>query len=86
MSDGHQRRKKDEKARKPGKNFLEFVVDQIENTGEITCRYMFGEYGVYSNKKQFGSICENNLFIKTTNADRALIRDVVEASAYPGAK
>ncbi len=68
------------------KDFVEFVVDQIEKAGEITYRHMFGEYGIYSNGKIFGLICDNKLFLKPTNAGRAFIGSVIEAPAYPGAK
>lgn len=68
------------------KEFVNFVLDQIENAGEITVKYMFGEYGIYSDGKIFGLICDNKLFIKPTEGGRAFIKDVVEAPAYPGAK
>jgi TfoX/Sxy family transcriptional regulator of competence genes len=67
-------------------NFVDFIVDQIENAGEITAKKMFGEYGIFSNKKIFGLICDNKLFIKPTEAGRAFIKDVVEAPPYTGAK
>lgn len=68
------------------KGFVEFVVDQIENAGQISYKYMFGEYGIYSDNKIFGLICDNKLFIKPTEAGRAYIEEVVEAPPYPGAK
>lgn len=67
-------------------NFVDFVVDQIQNAGEISAKKMFGEYGIYSDGKIFGVICDNKLFVKPTNAGRAFIENVVEAPAYPGAK
>ena len=67
-------------------NFVDFVVGQIQNAGEITAKKMFGEYGIYSNGKIFGVICDNKLFVKPTNSGRKFIGDVVEAPAYPGAK
>ncbi len=66
--------------------FLDFVVDQIENAGQITYKKMFGEYAVYSDGKIFALVCDNKLFIKPTEAGRVFIRDVVEAPPYPGAK
>ena len=66
--------------------FVEFVVDQIEQAGEITFRKMFGEYGVYADGKLFALICDNKLFVKPTEGGRAFIEDVVEAPPYPGAK
>ena len=68
------------------KEFVDFVVDQIENAGEITAKSMFGEYGIFSNGKIFGLICDNKLFIKPTQAGRTFIKDVVEAPPYKGAK
>jgi TfoX/Sxy family transcriptional regulator of competence genes len=68
------------------KEFVDFVVDQIENSGDITAKSMFGEYGIFSNGKIFGLICDNKLFIKPTQAGRAFIKEVVEAPPYPGAK
>jgi len=67
-------------------NFVDFVLDQIENAGEITAKKMFGEYGVYSDGIIFALICDNKLFIKPTNAGRDFIQDVVEAPPYTGAK
>lgn len=67
-------------------SFVEFVVDQIENAGQITYRKMFGEYAVYSDGKIVALICDNQLFIKPTEGGRAFIGNVVEAPAYSGAK
>ena len=61
-------------------------MDQIENAGEITAKSMFGEYGIFSDGKIFGLVCDNKLFIKPTEGGREFIDDVVEAPPYPGAK
>ncbi len=66
--------------------FVDFVLEQIENAGEITVKKMFGEYAIYSDEKMFGLICDNKLFIKPTNSGREFIGDVVEAPPYEGAK
>ena len=66
--------------------FVDFIVDQIENAGEISAKKMFGEYALYSGEKMFALICDDKLFIKPTQAGRAFIGDVVEAPPYPGAK
>lgn len=66
--------------------FVDFIVDQIENAGEISAKKMFGEYALYSGEKMFALICDNKLFIKPTQAGRAFIGEVVEAPPYPGAK
>ena len=66
--------------------YVNFVLDQIQNAGEITAKKMFGEYGIYSDGKLFGLICDNKLFIKPTEAGRKFIKGVVESPPYPGAK
>ena len=66
--------------------FIDFVIDQIENAGQITYRKMFGEYGIYADGKIFALVCDNKLFIKPTEGGRAFIGEVVEAPPYPGAK
>ena len=68
------------------KNFVDYILEQIKNSGEITAKKMFGEYGIYSNGILFGLICDNKLFIKPTNSGRKFIGNVVEAPPYEGAK
>ncbi len=68
------------------KEYVDFVLDQIENAGKITAKKMFGEYGIFSDGKIFALICDNKLFIKPTEAGRTFIKDLVEAPPYPGAK
>ena len=67
-------------------DFVDFVLEQIKNVGEITAKKMFGEYVIYSDGKLFGLICDNKLFIKPTNSGREFIGNVIEASPYDGAK
>ena len=68
------------------KNFVDFVLEQIKNTGEVTAKKMFGEYGIYADGKLFGLICDNKLFIKPTISGREFIGNVIEAPPYKGAK
>ncbi|MFC1617038.1 TfoX/Sxy family protein [Candidatus Margulisiibacteriota bacterium] len=67
-------------------SFVEFIVDQLQDAGEISYRKMFGEYALYCNGKVVALICGDQLFIKPTNSGRAFIGKVVEAPPYPGAK
>ena len=68
------------------RNFLEFILDLIDNVGNITYKILFGDYGIYSNHKLFALICDNQLYIEPTDAEREFIKDIVEARSYPGAK
>ncbi len=67
-------------------SFVEYVVDQLAEECGVTYKKMFGEYGLFSDGKMFGMICDNRLLVKPTEGGRAFIKDVVEAPPYPGAK
>lgn len=66
--------------------FVQYVADQLADAGEITCRKMFGEYGVYCDGKIFALICENQLFVKITEAGRQMAPNLETAPPYQGAK
>lgn len=67
-------------------HFVEFIADQIENAGAITYRKMFGEYALYSEGKVVALICDNQLFVKPTEAGRAFVSTPVEGHPFPGSK
>ena len=66
--------------------FIEFIIAQIQNVGEITAKKMFGEYALYADGKIFALVCDNKLYIKPTTSGRAFIENVVESPPYQGAK
>ncbi len=68
------------------KNFVQFVVDQIESSLNVTFKKMFGEYALYCNGKVVALVCNDQLFVKATTAGRSFIGNVVEAPPYKGAK
>jgi len=67
-------------------DFVEFVVDQMDSAGLITYRKMFGGITIYCERKVVALICDNQLFVKPTEAGKLFIGNVVEAPPYPGAK
>lgn len=67
-------------------DFVDFIVDQCSGAGEINVRKMMGEYCIYCNGILFGLICDNNLFIKVTDAGKALLKEIVLRPPYEGAK
>lgn len=67
-------------------DFVTYVCDQINGAGTITYKKMFGEYGIYCNNKIIGLICDNQFFVKKTEAGAALYPDHEEAPPYTGAK
>ena len=66
--------------------FIEFVVDQIDPSCDVRFRHMFGGCTLYSHDKVVALICDDQLFVKPTEAGRSFIGGVVEAPPYEGAK
>lgn len=66
--------------------YVQYIADQLSGAGEIVCRKMFGEYGIYLDGKIFGLICDNQLFIKITGAGRKMRPELTEVPPYEGAK
>lgn len=67
-------------------DFVEYVCEQISGAGQITYKKMFGEYGIYCNGKVIGVICDNQFFVKKTEAGAGICPNCEEASPYTGAK
>lgn len=68
------------------RELVEYVCFQIRHAGEITFKKMFGEYGLYCDRKFFGLICDNQFFIKITEPGMAMNPSQEQACPYKGAK
>jgi len=68
------------------KDFADYIMDQLAGAGEVTCKKMFGEYGIFLNGKMTAILADNQLFIKPTDAGRKFIGEPEEAPPYTGAK
>lgn len=66
--------------------FVEYVVDQLREAGTITYKKMFGEYGLYCDGKIFALICDDQLFLKITQAGLQLAPEFFQAPPYEGAR
>jgi TfoX/Sxy family transcriptional regulator of competence genes len=62
-----------------------FLLEQTAEAG-LSARPMFGEYGLYAAGKFVGVVCDDRLFLKPTEAGRALAPAAPLAPPYPGAK
>ena len=65
---------------------VEFIADQSGLGSRLVFKRMFGEYALYLNAKVVAFVCDNKLFLKPTDAGRALLGSPTEAPAYPGSK
>jgi TfoX/Sxy family transcriptional regulator of competence genes len=52
--------------------FVQYIAEQLHDAGCITYRKMFGEYGMYCDRKKFALICDDQLFIKITDVSHRL--------------
>ncbi len=68
------------------KNFADYIIDQLSDIDGIFIKNMFGEYGLFLSGKMVGVLCDDNLFIKPTEAGKKLLGDVIYAPPYKGAK
>lgn len=67
-------------------NTMDFLLDQLSGLGSVSSKRMFGEYCLYYTGKPVGLVCDDQLYLKPTQAGRALLDDEVEGSPYPSAK
>ena len=67
-------------------DFMTFVYEQIRTAGDIRYRKMFGEYAVYCDEKVVALACDNQLFVRPTEAASAVLGEFRQGSPYPGAK
>ena len=67
-------------------SFIEYVTEQSGLGERLTCKRMFGEYGVYIDGKVVAFACDNSLFVKAADATDALTASLPRRPPYPGAK
>ena len=67
-------------------SLVDYICTQIANAPDVSSRKMFGEYAIYCGAKVVALVCDNQLFVKPTDAGRAILGDPIEAPPYPGAK
>lgn len=68
------------------KDYIAFVLEQLDGIENLTCKQMFGEYMVYVDGKQILLVCDNCVFVKKHPALAELMRDAEEGYPYEGAK
>ena len=68
------------------KEYLDFIMGQLEGLDEISCRAMMGEYILYYRGKLFGGIYDDRLLVKPVPAAVRMMPDAVMELPYDGAK
>ena len=68
------------------KDYLDYVLEQLSELGDISYRAMMGEYIIYYRGKVIGGIYDNRLLIKPTKSALSLIPNAEMQLPYDGAK
>ena len=67
-------------------DFVNYLMDQINDVGIITSKKMFGEYMVYVNQKPVILICNNTAFVKKLDCIKQFCENEETGIPYNGAK
>ncbi len=68
------------------KEYLNFIMDQLSELDDISCRAMMGEYIIYYRGKVIGGIYDNRFLVKPVKAASAMMPDADSELPYDGAK
>ena len=68
------------------KEFLQFVLEQLSGSDDVSYRPMMGEYIIYYRGKIVGGIYDDRLLVKKTESALKLMPAAVCCLPYDGAK
>jgi TfoX/Sxy family transcriptional regulator of competence genes len=68
------------------KECMDYLLERLEALQGVYARKMFGEYGIYFRDKVVAMLCDDQLFVKPTDAGIAFLKDPEYAPPYPGAR
>ncbi len=67
-------------------SFKEFVLDQLRHLHGVSCRAMFGGYGLYRDEVFFGIVHDSRLYFKTDAETRPAYLEAGTRPFRPNAK
>lgn len=69
-----------------GKEYLNFILEQLDDLENIKYRAMMGEYILYYNDKIVGGIYDDRLLVKPVKSALDYVSNIEYDLPYPGAK
>lgn len=69
-----------------GREYLQFILDQLSGLAGITYRAMMGEYILYCDGKIAAYLCDDRLLVKILPSTTALLPSAPQEPPYEGAK
>lgn len=68
------------------KPYLDFILDQLSDAGDVSYRPMMGEYVLYCRGKVIGGIYDDRFLVKPTRSALSMMPDAKKELPYEGAK
>ena len=68
------------------KEYLEYVLEQLQQVEGLRCRPMMGEYLLYCRGRVVGGVYDDRLLAKDTESARALLPEAPRELPYPGGR
>lgn len=68
------------------KGYIDFIMEQLSELDDVTCRAMMGEYVLYYRGRIFGGVYDDRLLIKPTKSACARLPGAARELPYEGAK
>lgn len=68
------------------REYLDFILEQLSELDDISCRAMMGEYILYYRGRVVGGIYDNRFLVKPTASARKMMPDAALDRPYEGAK
>jgi len=65
---------------------MDFLLDILSDSRQVTVRKMFGEYCLYYAGRPVGLVCDEQLFLKPSAAGQGLMKTFAEGFPFPGAR
>ena len=67
-------------------DYIEYVCEQLRDTGVVRYKKMFGEYMVYVDDKPMLTVCDNTAYVKQLPCIEELMKEASCGFPYKGAK
>lgn len=68
------------------KDYLEYILEQLSFSDDITCRSMMGEYIIYYRGKIIGGIYDDRFLVKPVKSAKEMMPHADMELPYEGAK
>lgn len=68
------------------REYLDFIMDQLSELGDVSYRVMMGEFVIYHRGKVVGAVYDNRFMVKSTLGTWKILPNAPTEIPYPGGK